>query len=198
MSLAGLNILGQGLTALFTSCGGHLREQWGGRQTIIYCTFITNMSYALLPDQFWLVAMWTVWNSIMNGLSAASNFALSMDCLSVGSDGRSSNAARDRAIQATHRVIPTAFLPAVVGWGFFSHFSSVATAYRWAFALSNMLNLVSTAVFYLAVHPLEEPLDKPCQCFAPLLREVRICSLTVNLPECIVSYPANKLRGQYI
>ena len=100
----------------------------------------------------------------MNGLSAASNFALSMDCLPVGSDGRPSNAARDRAIQATHRVIPTAFLPAVVGWGFFSHFSSVVTAYRWAFALSNMLNLVSTAVFYLAVHPLEEPLDKPCQC----------------------------------
>eukprot|EP01049_Picozoa_sp_SAG25_P012931 SAG25_NODE_1871_length_2225_cov_2.872531_1_plen_90_part_00 len=78
-----------------------------GRQTIIYCTVLgqlTNFrcgmlstesyvaahtlstavgSYAFMPGQLWLVFMWTVWNSSMNGLAAASNFALSMDCLPV-------------------------------------------------------------------------------------------------------------------
>ena len=65
----------------------------------------------------------------MNGLAAASNFSLSMDCLPVGKDGRPSNAARDRAIQATHRAIPSAFMPALVGYGI-TCFPSAALGYR--------------------------------------------------------------------
>ena len=161
-----LNLVGQALTATFASCGGRLRERWGGRQTIAYTTLLgqaTNFTYAFFPDQFWLVAAWTLWNSSMNGLAAAANFALSMDCLPVGPDGRPSNAARDRAIQATHRAIPNSFMPALVGF-WIAGFPTAALGYRWSFGVGNAINLLSTAVFYLALHPLEEPLDKPCQC----------------------------------
>ena len=161
-----LGIMGSGISFCFAPASGALRDRFGGRQMLIYTGLLgmaTPFTYAAFPGVFWIVMAWSTWGPVMAGLAAASQYALGMDVLPVDEHGRPTNAGRDQSIAMTNFILPSAVMPAVLGW-WLTQFTSHTEGFRYFFLIGGLVNLSQTGLFWACVHPLEEPLDRACQC----------------------------------
>ena len=145
-------------------------------------------TYALFPGIFPLLFFWQIHDALMGGLGAAAGYVrtlprtffaladvaqahlftlraqtLNLDILPLGPDGRPSSAARDMSVQATASIVPNMVMPAVLGW-WLTKFSSHYVGFRYFYAIGGSIGLIANLLFCTNVHPLNEPLDRCCQC----------------------------------
>ena len=137
---------------------------------------------------FPLLFFWQIHDALMGGLGAAAGYVrtlprtffaladvaqahlftlraqtLNLDILPLGPDGRPSSAARDMSVQATASIVPNMVMPAVLGW-WLTKFSSHYVGFRYFYAIGGSIGLIANLLFCTNVHPLNEPLDRCCQC----------------------------------
>ena len=125
-------------------------------------TAFTNIP-AIYNGAFWIVIAWSVWGPIMGGLSAASMAAIGMDVLPADENGRPTNAGRDSSLASLNGIVPGAILPSILGH-YITTFPNHQKGFAFMFAIGGVINVLQNLMLYGCVHPLNEPLDKPCQC----------------------------------
>lgn len=67
------------------------------------------------------------------------------------------------SVQATASIVPNMVMPALLGW-WLTKFSSHYLGFRYFYGIGGTVGLLANLLFCTNVHPLEEPLDRACQC----------------------------------